>query len=72
MIIPLEGQDAVSATRIVAMVRSGDKTFLYFRDGTTATTGFRPETLRKRYNAFCKEARDNARALCGRMGGNRE
>ncbi len=70
MFIPLEGQDAIYIGRIVAMVRRGDETSLYLRDGTTKNTVFRPETLRKRYNAFRKEARENARALSGRMGGN--
>lgn len=69
MFIPLEGQDVISVMRIIAMVRRGDETFICLGDGTTVVTGFRPETLRKRYNAFIKEARDNALPLCGRMGG---
>lgn len=69
MFIPLEGQEAVSIGQIIAMVRRGDETVLYLRDGRTLTTGFRPETLRKRYNAFSKEARENALPLRRRMGG---
>ena len=71
MFIPLEGQDVISVMRIVAMVRRGDETFICLGDGTTVVTGFRPETLRKRYNAFSKEARENAEPLRRRMGGNR-
>ncbi|MBP6332453.1 MAG: hypothetical protein KA342_03310 [Aminivibrio sp.] len=71
MFIPLEGQGVVSIRRVVAMIRHGDETAVYLNDGTILATGFRPETLGKRYNAFSKEARENALALRRRMGGNR-
>ena len=71
MFIPLEGQDVISITRVVAMVRTGEFTTLFLRDGSTVKSGFRPETLTKRYNGFCKEARAEAATLCGRMGGKR-
>ena len=69
MFIPLEGQGIVSIRRVVALVRHGAETAVYLRDGTLLATGFRPETLRKRYNAFRKEARAAARLLRSRMGG---
>jgi hypothetical protein len=71
MFIPLEGQGIVSIRRVIAMIRHGDETAVYLRDGSLLATGFRPETLGKRYNAFSKEARENALALRRRMGGNR-
>ena len=71
MFIPLEGQGIVSIRRVIAMIRHGDETAVYLRDGSLLATGFRPETLGKRYNAFSKEARENALALRRRMGVNR-
>ena len=71
MFIPLEGQGIVSIRRVIAMIRHGDETAVYLRDGSLLATGFRPETLGKRYNAFSKEARENAEPLRRRMGGNR-
>ena len=71
MFIPLEGQGVVSIRRVVAMIRHGDETAVYLNDGTILATGFRPEPLGKRYNAFSKEPREHALALRRRMGGNR-
>lgn len=71
MFIPLEGQDVISINRVVAMVRSGEFTTIFLRDGSTAKSGFRPETLAKRYNGFCKEARAETATLCGQRGGKR-
>ncbi len=69
MFIPLEGQGIVSILKVVALIRHGAETAVYLKDGTLLATGFRPETLRKRYNAFRKEARAAARPLRMRMGG---
>ncbi|HOO86440.1 MAG TPA: hypothetical protein PK849_08140 [Synergistales bacterium] len=72
MFIPLEGDGLVSIRRIVALVRHENETAVYLRDGSLLATGFKPETLRKRYNAFCKEARANAEPLrAQRNGGKR-
>jgi len=71
MFIPLEGQGIVSIRRIIAIVRYDGETAIYLRNGSLLATGFRPETLGKRYNAFSKEARENAEPLRRRMGGNR-
>ena len=72
MFIPLEGENIVSIRRVVALVRHEDETAIYLRDGSLLATGFKPETLGKRYNAFRKEARANALALrAQRNGGKR-
>ncbi|MDD3688679.1 MAG: hypothetical protein PHI81_01430 [Synergistaceae bacterium] len=71
MFIPLEGQGIVSIRRIIAIVRYDGETAIYLRNGSLLATGFRPETLGKRYNAFRKEARENAAPLRRRTGGNR-
>ncbi|WP_024821562.1 hypothetical protein [Aminobacterium mobile] len=60
MFIPLEGQGIISAGKIVAIIRHGDETALYLKDGSVAATGFKPETLSKRYRAFTKESRRRA------------
>ncbi|MDI9388376.1 MAG: hypothetical protein QM441_04005 [Synergistota bacterium] len=72
MFIPLEGEGLISIHRIVALVRQGGGTVVHLRDGTVLTTGFRPETLAKRYNSFRKEAIANARAALGRPAGGSE
>lgn len=69
MFIPLEGTSAVSIRRVVALVRYGNETAIHLRDGSFLSTGFRPETLAKRYNAFAKEARENARPSLTHTGG---
>ena len=71
MFIPLEGQGIISIRRIIAIVRHEGETAIYLRDGSLLATGFRPETLAKRYNAFRKEARENAVPFRRRTGGNR-
>jgi hypothetical protein len=72
MFIPLEGEGIVSIRRVVALVRHENETAVYLRNGSLLATGFKPETLGKRYNAFCKEARENALPLrTQRNGGNR-
>ncbi len=60
MFIPLEGQGAVSLDRVVCLVRVGDETAIFLRDGTVMATGFKPETLARRYNSLMSEARRNA------------
>ncbi|MDD2206051.1 MAG: hypothetical protein WCQ97_02735 [Aminobacterium sp.] len=60
MFIPLEGQGIISAGKIIAIVRHGDETALYTKDGSVVATGFKPETLSRRYRAFVKESRRNA------------
>jgi hypothetical protein len=69
MFIPLEGEGTVSIRRVVALVRHDGETAICLRDGSLLSTGFRPETLAKRYNAFVKEARENARPLHTHTGG---
>jgi hypothetical protein len=58
--IPLEGQGIISAERIVAIVRHGDETAIYMKDGSVTATGFKPETLSRRYRSFVKESRRKA------------
>ncbi len=72
MFIPLEGDGLVSIRRIVAMVRHENETAIYLRDGSLLATGFKPETLGKRYNAFCKEARANAAPLRAQRNGGKK
>ena len=71
MFIPLEGQGIVSIRRIIAIVRYDGETAIYLRNGSLLATGFRPETLCKRYNAFRKVAWEIAAPLRRRTGGNR-
>ena len=72
MFIPLEGQGIVSIRRVVAIVRHGKETAIHLRNGELLVTGFKPETLGKRYTAFCKQARDEARSLPFRTGVSQE
>ena len=60
MFIPLEGEGLVSINQTVALVRHENRTTIYLRDGSTLKSGFKPETLTKRYISFQKEARANA------------
>jgi len=58
--IPLEGQGAVSLDRVICFVRVGDETAIHLRNGAVMVTGFKPETLARRYNSLMSEARRNA------------
>ena len=58
--IPLEGQGAVSIDRVMCIVRVGDETAIHLRNGAVMVTGFKPETLARRYNSLMSEARRNA------------
>ena len=60
MFIPLEGQGAVSLDRVICFVRVGDETAIHLRNGAVMVTGFKPETLARRYNSLMSEARRNA------------
>ena len=60
MFIPLEGQGAVSIDRVMCIVRVGDETAIHLRNGAVMVTGFKPETLARRYNSLMSEARRNA------------
>lgn len=60
MFIPLEGQGAVSLDRVICFVRVGDETAIHLRNGAVMATGFKPETLARRYNSLMSEARRNA------------
>ncbi len=60
MFIPLEGQGAVSLDRVICFVRVGDETEIHLRNGAVMVTGFKPETLARRYNSLMSEARRNA------------
>ena len=60
MFIPLEGQGAVSIDRVICLVRYGDETAIHLRNGEVMVTGFKPETLARRYNSLMSEARRNA------------
>ncbi len=59
MFIPLEGGNLVSLSQTIALVRQGKETTIYLRDGSVLKSGFKPETLARRYNSFMKEARAN-------------
>ncbi|MBN1332301.1 MAG: hypothetical protein JW971_00935 [Synergistales bacterium] len=63
MFIPLEGQGIVSLDRVVALVREDNETAIYLKDGSVMATGFKPETLAKRYRNFMGEARKNRRVM---------
>jgi len=63
LFIPLEGQGIVSLERVVALVREENETAIYLKDGSVMATGFKPETLAKRYRNFMREARKNRRVM---------
>lgn len=63
MFIPLEGQGIVSLHRVIALVREDSETAIYMRDGTVMATGFKPDTLAKRYRSFMKEASKNVKEM---------
>jgi hypothetical protein len=56
LFIPLEGQGIVSLHRVIALVREENETAIFLRDGTVMATGFKPDTLAKRYRSFLKDA----------------
>lgn len=63
MFIPLEGEGIVSAGRVIALVREDNETAIYLEDGSLLATGFKPETLAKRYRTFAAESRKNLKEL---------
>ncbi len=48
MFIPVEGEDCVFLEDVVALVREGGVTAVYYADGRVRFTGFRPCTLARR------------------------
>jgi hypothetical protein len=63
LFIPLEGEGIVSINRVIALVREENETAIYLENGSLLATGFKPETLAKRYRTFGAEARRNLKEL---------
>lgn len=63
MFIPLEGQGIISLQRVIALVREENETAIFLRDGTVMATGFKPDTLAKRYRSFMKDASRNVKEI---------
>lgn len=63
MFIPLEGQGIISLQRVIALVREGNETAIFLRDGTVMATGFKPDTLARRYRSFMKDASRNVKEI---------
>ncbi|MDY3868355.1 MAG: hypothetical protein SOZ52_03185 [Pyramidobacter sp.] len=56
MFIPTEGEDCIFLENAVALIREDAQTVVYYADGKKSTTGFRPETLARRYDELFVEA----------------
>lgn len=56
MFIPTEGEDCIFLYDAVALIHEEKNTVVYYADGRTGTTGFRPVTLKRRYKELMKEA----------------
>jgi hypothetical protein len=63
LFIPLEGQGIISLQRVIALVREGNETAIFLRDGTVMATGFKPDTLARRYRSFMKDASRNVKEI---------
>jgi len=63
LFIPLEGQGIISLQRVIALVREENETAIFLRDGTVIATGFKPDTLAKRYRSFMKDASRNMKEI---------
>lgn len=56
MFIPIEGEDCIFLQNAVAFVHDGRCTTVYYTDGRTTVTGFRPVTLARRYRKLMEAA----------------
>ncbi len=56
MFIPIEGEDCIFLQNVVALVHDEKGTAVYYTDGRTGSTGFRPVTLARRYRDLMREA----------------
>ena len=57
MFIPIEGEDCIFLENVVALVHDEGRTTVYYGDGHTSVTGFRPVTLKRRYRELMRGAR---------------
>lgn len=55
MFIPIEGEDCIFLENVIALVREGERTTVYYRDGRISVTGFRPVTLKRRCQELMRE-----------------
>ncbi|MGI6074822.1 MAG: hypothetical protein ACOYD9_00440 [Pyramidobacter sp.] len=56
MFIPIEGEDCIFLQNAVAFVHDERRTTVYYTDGSTTLTGFRPVTLARRYRKLMRTA----------------
>ena len=57
MFIPIEGEDCILLNGAIAFVNAEGRTTVYYSDGSTRETGFRPVTLKARYLQIMKQGR---------------